>query len=75
MPDAAAKTYADTRIVMLAVGLLTLAGAGALAWWISASITRPMRRALDVANAVAAGDLTTRSRSTPVRNGPAAALP
>jgi methyl-accepting chemotaxis protein len=57
---AAAKTYADTRILMLAVGLLTLAGAGVLAWWISASITRPVRRALIVANAVAAGDLSTR---------------
>jgi methyl-accepting chemotaxis protein len=62
--DAAARTYADTRILMLAVGLLTLAGAGALAWWISASITRPVRRALDVANAVAAGDLTTRVEET-----------
>jgi methyl-accepting chemotaxis protein len=62
--DAAAKTYADTRILMLAVGLLTLAGAGALAWWISASITRPVRRALEVANAVAAGDLTTRVEET-----------
>jgi methyl-accepting chemotaxis protein len=57
---AAASTYADTRILMLAVGALTLLGAGALAWWISASITRPVRRALEVANAVAAGDLTTR---------------
>jgi methyl-accepting chemotaxis protein len=62
--DAAARTYAETRILMLAVGLLTLAGAGALAWWISASITRPVRRALDVANAVAAGDLTTRVEET-----------
>ncbi|MGJ7914765.1 methyl-accepting chemotaxis protein [Massilia sp. LXY-6] len=62
--SAAAKTYADTRILMLAVGLLTLAGAGALAWWISASITRPVRRALDVANAVAAGDLSTRVEVT-----------
>jgi methyl-accepting chemotaxis protein len=61
---AAARTYADTRILMLAVGLLTLAGAGALAWWISASITRPVRRALEVANAVAAGDLTTRVEET-----------
>jgi methyl-accepting chemotaxis protein len=58
--EAAAKTYADTRILMLAVGVLTLLGAGALGWWISASITRPVRRALEVANAVAAGDLTTR---------------
>jgi methyl-accepting chemotaxis protein len=58
--EAAAKTYTDTRILMLAIGLLTLLGAGALAWWITRSITRPVSRALDVANAVAAGDLSTR---------------
>jgi len=56
---AAARTYGDTRNLMLALGLLILGGAGALAWWITASITRPVRRALEVANAVAAGDLTT----------------
>jgi methyl-accepting chemotaxis protein len=61
---AAGETYGDTRNLMLALGVLILAGAGALAWWITASITRPVRRALDVANAVAAGDLTTRVEVT-----------
>jgi methyl-accepting chemotaxis protein len=61
---AAGKTYGDTRNLMLALGLLTLAGAGALAWWITGTITGPVRRALDVANAVAAGDLTTRVEVT-----------
>jgi methyl-accepting chemotaxis protein len=61
---AAAKTYGDTRNLMLALGVLILGGAGALAWWITGSITRPVRRALDVANAVAAGDLTTRVEVT-----------
>ncbi len=58
--DQATDTYLFARNLMLGLGVLALAVAGALAWWISASIVRPMRRALDVANAVAAGDLTTR---------------
>jgi methyl-accepting chemotaxis protein len=53
-------TYAETRSLMIVLGLAILLGAGALAWWITRSITRPVRRALDVANAVAAGDLTSR---------------
>jgi methyl-accepting chemotaxis protein len=61
---AAAKTYGDTRSLMLALGVLILGGAGALAWWITGTITRPVRRALDVANAVAAGDLTSRVEVT-----------
>jgi methyl-accepting chemotaxis protein len=61
---AAGKMYGDTRNLMLALGVLILGGAGALAWWITASITRPVRRALDIANAVAAGDLTTRVEVT-----------
>jgi methyl-accepting chemotaxis protein len=66
MQDAAgaAATYAHTRNLMLALGVLVVAGAAALAWWITASITRPMRRALEVADAVAAGDLTTRVEVT-----------
>ena len=52
--------YTNTRILMVVLGAVMLAIACALAWWISASITRPLRRALDVATAVAGGDLTTR---------------
>ena len=52
--------YTSTRTLMIVLGAAMLAIACALAWWISASITRPLRRALDVATAVAAGDLTTR---------------
>jgi methyl-accepting chemotaxis protein len=61
---AAAATYAHTRNLMLALGVAILAGAAALAWWITASIVGPMRRALAVADAVAAGDLTTRVEVT-----------
>jgi methyl-accepting chemotaxis protein len=52
--------YTGTLTLMLVLGAVMLAIACALAWWISASITRPLRRALDVATAVADGDLTTR---------------
>ena len=52
--------YTNTRTLMIVLGAVMLALACALAWWISASITRPLRRALDVATAVAGGDLTSR---------------
>jgi len=56
----AQSMYTRTRTLMIALAVGILAVACALAWWITASITRPLRRALDVATAVAAGDLTTR---------------
>jgi len=63
----AAKTAADaqqafesTRLLMIALALISVALAGLIAWWNTRSITRPMARALDVANTVAAGDLTSR---------------
>ena len=56
----AQETYERTRNLMLVLGLVILAAAAALARWITLSITRPVRQALDVANAVASGDLTSR---------------
>jgi len=56
----AQATYERTRNLMLVLGLVILAAAAALARWITLSITRPVRQALDVANAVASGDLTSR---------------
>jgi len=56
----AEKTYNETRTLMIVLGLVILAAAAALARWITLSITRPVRQALDVANAVAAGDLTSK---------------
>jgi methyl-accepting chemotaxis protein len=51
---------ANGRVLLLGVGALAvLLGAG-MAWWLSRSITGPLRRAVAVANAVAQGDLTTR---------------
>jgi methyl-accepting chemotaxis protein len=57
---AAEATYAETRTLMFGLGAAILVLAGAIAWTISASITRPIGTALDVANTVAAGDLTSR---------------
>ena len=52
--------FESTRILMIVLGAVSLALAALVAWWITRSITRPMARALDVANTVAAGDLTSR---------------
>ena len=60
----AKETYAGTRTLMLVLGAFVLVGAGLLASWITRSIVRPIRRALEVANAVAAGDLTTQVEVT-----------
>jgi len=62
--EGAADTYARTRNLMLGVGLLILVAAAALSLWTTASIVRPIRRALAVADAVAAGDLTTKVEVT-----------
>jgi methyl-accepting chemotaxis protein len=60
MAAAAAETYTDTRLLMFQLGAAALAIAALVAWWITRSITRPLARALEVANTVAAGDLTSR---------------
>ena len=60
----AEATYASTRLLMAGLGVAILALAGAIAWAISSSITRPVAQALEVANTVAAGDLTSRIEVT-----------
>jgi methyl-accepting chemotaxis protein len=61
----AAKTHvedmaASGRRLLVGVGVAAVLLGAALAWWLTRSITGPLRRAVDVANAVAQGDLTTR---------------
>jgi len=57
-------TESSTRIMMIALALASLALAALVAWWNTRSITRPLARALEVANTVAAGDLTSRIEVT-----------
>jgi methyl-accepting chemotaxis protein len=56
----AAKTYTNTRNLMIGLGALILVFAVVIAYRITISITRPVARALKIANTVAAGDLTSR---------------
>jgi methyl-accepting chemotaxis protein len=60
----AQATFESTRITMLVLAAASLALASLIGWWITRSITRPMARALEVANTVAAGDLTSRIEVT-----------
>jgi len=66
--DAAARdaeaTYRSTSMLMWGLGAAALALAAMVAWWITRSITQPLGRALEVANTVAAGDLTSRIEIT-----------
>jgi methyl-accepting chemotaxis protein len=48
------------RLLLAGFGVLALMLGGALAWWLTRSITVPLRHAVRLANAVAEGDLSTR---------------
>jgi len=58
--EAAAQAYVQARTLMLVLGAVAIALGVLLAWWITRSITAPMRQAVSVASAVAQGDLTQR---------------
>ena len=55
----AANAYAQSRTLTWSLGAFALVFAAVIAWWITGSIVRPVRRALEVANTVAAGDLSS----------------
>jgi methyl-accepting chemotaxis protein len=60
---AAQQEYKTGRAVMTGIGIAAMLLGGFLAYWITRSITRPLRVAVDVANQVAAGDLTADIRA------------
>jgi methyl-accepting chemotaxis protein len=51
---------ASGRRLLAGVGVAAVLLGAALAWWLTRSITGPLRRAVAVANAVAQGDLSSR---------------
>jgi methyl-accepting chemotaxis protein len=51
---------ASGRLLLTGVGVVAVLLGAALAWWLTRSITGPLRRAVVLANAVAQGDLSTR---------------
>ncbi|MEW7847470.1 methyl-accepting chemotaxis protein [Massilia aurea] len=55
--------YASTRVILLTLGAVALILGAACAWVITRSITVPLRGAVDVAERVAGGDLTSRIRA------------
>jgi methyl-accepting chemotaxis protein len=57
---AAATTYRQTLVLVMALGAAALALAATIAYLITVSITRPVAQALLVADTVASGDLTSR---------------
>ncbi|MBV8667358.1 MAG: HAMP domain-containing protein [Burkholderiaceae bacterium] len=56
----AAETYSESRILLSGIGAVALLGAIVMGLLITRSITRPLNEALNVAQTVAAGDLTSR---------------
>ncbi len=58
--DRADVQVSQGRITVIAIGALAAAMAVALCWLIARSITRPLHTAVQVAEAVAGGDLTSR---------------
>ncbi|WP_198089024.1 methyl-accepting chemotaxis protein [Variovorax sp. E3] len=56
----AADGYARSRNLMLALGVFAILAGAAMAWLITRSITRPIGEAVQVAEKVAAGDISSR---------------
>ncbi|WP_208278769.1 methyl-accepting chemotaxis protein [Massilia oculi] len=52
-------SYASTRVILFTLGAAALLLGAACAWFISRSITAPLRQAVEVAERVAGGDLTS----------------
>ncbi|MNX19924.1 Methyl-accepting chemotaxis protein III [compost metagenome] len=53
------EAYSGTRVFLITMGVLAVLMGIGFAWWITRSITGPIRAAVKVAETVAAGDLTS----------------
>jgi methyl-accepting chemotaxis protein len=58
--EAAIESYNGTRLLMLGLTIAALAAGIGIAWFATRSITRPLNQAVQVAQTVAKGDLTSR---------------
>ena len=58
--DDASAGYAWARNLMLALGALAIVAGAVIAWFITRTITRPIGEAVQVAEKVAAGDISSR---------------
>jgi methyl-accepting chemotaxis protein len=52
------QNYSITRMGMLAIGILTIAVGAFIAWFITRTITAPLRDAANIADSIASGDLS-----------------
>ena len=57
-------SFAETRTILIALGVVAVVFGVACAWFITRSITAPLQQALEVAERVAAGDLSSRTAAT-----------
>ena len=74
--QAAGELRTINRSVIVVGALLSIVLAAVMGWWVTRSITRPIRDAVVLAERVAAGDLSVRPRGRrPRRDEPAAARP
>lgn len=56
---AAAEAYAEARSLMLLLGAIAVAMGVGIAFWVTRSITRPINIAMDTAQKIATGDLSS----------------
>jgi methyl-accepting chemotaxis protein len=61
---AAGEAYNSARNLMLILAITALLVALGIAYWVTRSITKPLNEAVDVANALAGGDLTAKIEVT-----------
>ena len=60
----AISLYGQTRILISVMALVSIVLAGVIAWWVTRSVTAPLGQAVDIANRLAAGDLTVKVTSS-----------